>query len=402
MKRIFGSFFVIDQAVSSLITFVLIAALAKSGGVALVGSVAILQTIALAGLAASRAIGVDVWAAAGAPPEQRRWALSSSVFVAFLVLTVNVIPFLISGANTAVGLYWIVTPLIVMLDAVRIMLLHANRTWISVAAQSATLFALIGALATSAGVTPILLAYLAGTFLTVSVGYLGLKILPPLPSISYALRNRYDAGPFLFEVSLGSITQQLLFMLLAVCSTVETAGQIRIAQTLLGPMSVIHSGLAPQLLRRIGRMSHSSKRTIAGVGRRFGVSLAAYSMAGAVILSLGLSIEVSGFSILELFLGHRDLGIPPIVGICGVALACGALILGTGTSARILGITKQMNQWRLLLIIPQVCIVIGASLADSPLLAAGGLAGAAAATALMSIVILMKHVGRKGRRARLE
>lgn len=401
MKRIRGSLFVIDQAVSSVITFVLIAGLSRSGGSTLVGSVAILQTIALAGLAAARAIGVDVWAASGSNIGSRRSALSSSMLVAILVLTANAIALIpIGGWDEPLTFYWVATPLIVLLDGVRILLLHANRTWISLTAQSTTLAALVFALATSGGSAEILATYLFGTLFAVTSGFIGLQLLPPLPSIGYALRNRGKSGPFLFEISLGSITQQFLFMLLAVLSTVETAGQIRIAQTLLGPMSVIHSGLAPQLLRRLGAMGGNSRRSIARIGRNFGFSLAAYSLVGASIVSLCLPVEISGFSLLELLTGHRDLGIPPILAVCGAALACGAVVLGTGTSARVLGATQNLNRWRLLLVLPQVGIVAVASLAGNPLLAACGLAMSAAGAALMSALIVAKYVGKRGRRAK--
>lgn len=401
MKRIGAYLFVIDQALSSLITFVLIAGLSRSGGPSLVGVVAVLQTVALAGLAAARAIGVDVWTASGTPKENRREAISSSVLVSIIVFAANTVPwFIMSNGEWLLALYWMTTPLIVLLDAVRIMLLHAKRTWISAGLQCLTLMALLGSLVFSGGSAQFLSVYLAGTFVSVAFGFLALQILPPLPSLKYALRNRERSGPFLFEISLGSITQQFLFMLLAILSTIEAAGQIRIAQTLLGPMSVIHSGLSPLLLKKLAGMRHRSKRAVARAGVRFGFMLSAYSLIGAVALSVILPIHILGFNLLEGLTGHYDLGIPPILAICGGALACGAIMLGTGTSARILGATGTLNRWRIGIVLPQVAAVAAASSTGNPLIAASGLALSAVFGALVSIIVLARHAGPRGRRAK--
>lgn len=382
-----------------MITFVLIAGLSRAGGPSTVGSIAIFQTIALTGLAAARAIGVDVWAASGAKPADRRPALSSSVLLAIGVLLVNTVPAVFQTAHgTPIILYWAATPVIVLLDAVRILLLHAGKTWVSVATQSLTLVGLAYVLFVGGNATVLLSVYLAGVVITTISGFFALGLRPPLPSFRYASINRRRSGPFLLEISLGSITQQLLFLLVTVLSNVETAGRIRIAQTLLGPMSVVYSGLSPQLLRQLGRLGENNKRAVSRAGQNFGLLLAACSFAGAGLLSLGLSVEVSGFSLLGLLTGHRDLSLPPIVAVCGAALASGGVVLGVGTAARVVGATQSLNRWRLLLIAPQIGIVAAGALTGSGLLAATGLAVSSAATALMSVLILSRNVPRRTRK----
>jgi hypothetical protein len=368
VKKLLGSPFVVDQALSSLITFVLVAALSRAGGASLVGAVAILQTIALVGLAGSRAIGIDVWAALGSPLEERSKALAPSFLVAIVVFVVNMVPWLIlGGINSDLTLYWLASPGIVILDAARIILLHASRSWISIAVNSGILISLLFALFASLPAVVVLAIYLAGTFATVVITLARLRIKPPLPSLRYSLRNRSRSGPFLAEITLGSIMQQILFMLLAVLSSVEAAGQIRIAQTLLGPMSVIHAGLAPQLLRRLANVE--------GGGRR------------------------NGHTLLEILTGQNDVHIAQIITVCGATLSSGAIILGTGTAARILGLTALLNRWRLILVLPQVLTVALAASTGSALAAASGLALSAVATAIASIFIVSRNVGRGRRRA---
>jgi hypothetical protein len=126
--------------------------------------------------------------------------------------------------------------------------------------------------------------------------------------------------------------------------------------------------------------------------------LAGFSLAGALVLSILMPVEVGGKSLLELFVGHKDLDVPPIVLVCGVALSSGAIILGTGTAARILGITAILNKWRLLLVIPQVAAVSLAASTGDALFAAAGLALSTVLTALTSILIVSRSVKRGGRR----
>lgn len=401
MKKLLGSPFVLDQALNSIITFVLVAAIARSGGVSLVGAVAILQTIALTGLAGSRAIGIDVWAAAGGTAQERRDALGPSVLVGLGVFIINTVPWLLlGGGSSPLTIYWLASPAIVLMDAVRILLLHANKTWISIAVNSFIIIALLIAIMNSFPASIILGIYLSGLVAAIVLGLVGLKIRPPFPSLKYSLRNRSRSGPFLIEISLGSIMQQALFMLLALLSSVEAAGQIRIAQTLLGPMAVIHAGLSPQLLRRLAQIPTASRRRIALAGQNFGLLLACISLLGAFALAFTMPLEVAGRSILEVVTGQTDPIVPQILAMCGVTLASGAIILGTGTAARILGLTSELNKWRLVLVLPQVTTVAIASSTGSVLAATGGLALASVATAIASIFIVLRNVGRRGRRAK--
>ena len=399
MKKIAGSLFILDQAISSLITFVLIAGLSHAGGAALVGSIAVLQTIALAGLSASRAVGVDVWAASAAVISDRRGALSSGYTVALAVLFINIFAaFLQKNGGFPVVLYCIVSPLIVVLDTVRIFLLHSGKTWISVILQGLILTGVIISAYTASGAEVLLMAYLVGVFITVAVGHAALKIRPPLPSIRYPIAHRHKSGPFLLEISLGSITQQALFLIVTVLSSVQTGGQIRIAQTLLGPLSIVYSGLAPQLLRKLGRLGVMNRRAVARNGRNFGLLLAGCSVLCVSLLCVALNIDISGFSLLKFLTGHQDNDLPTIVAVCGTAVAFGGVVLGVGTSARVIGTTSNLNRWRLLLIGPQVVAVCAGALAGSPLMAAAGLAGASAATAIMSLIVLTRSVPRRSRR----
>lgn len=398
LRRIRQSSFVVDQALGSIVTFVFISSLARSGGAELVGSIAVFQTIAFIGISSSRAIGADVWAALGSDPNDQKSVMASSFVLGILIFGVNAVPVLMMASNeVSLVLYWLVTPLLVVLDSLRILLLHAHGTWVSVAAQIVLLLGL--GTAQTISMTPILILtiYLAGTALAVVAALFKLRIRPPMPSLLLARRNKDKAGPFLFEISLGSLTQQLLFMLLVLFASVEAAGQIRIAQTLLGPMSVVHAGLAPLLLRQLAKIRNTSPRRIARTGRKFGFTLAAFSATGAILVAVLLSADFGGTSLLMLLMGSGDPEIPVIIFICGVALSCNGILLGTGTAARILGATTQLNKWRLFVIGPQVGAVILAAMAHDTRLVASGLAAAALLAAIISLIVLAKFARGKHR-----
>lgn len=362
------------------------------------GAIAILQTVALTGLAGSRAIGVDVWAADGSPVSDRRDALGPSSFVAISVFFINTLIWLfLDGEGGVLTLYWLATPLIVLLDTVRILLLHANRILVSVAINAVVALALFSALMTSASANLVLCIYLFGTLTAVVGGFGVLRVMPRRPSLQYSRRRRAKSIPFLVEISLGSITQQILFMLLAILSSVEIAGKLRIAQTLLGPMAVIHAGLAPQLLRKLAQIPRNNSRKIALTGRNFGLVLAFISMCGALVLSSVMLISVGGVTVLSFLTGETDEQIPQVIALCGVILSSGGIILGTGTAARVMGLTGKLNRCRILLIAPQVGAVALAASTNNAVAASTGLAVSAVITAVASIFIVSWNLGPRGR-----
>jgi O-antigen/teichoic acid export membrane protein len=388
--------FLLDQAVSSALTFIVLTTVARISGPAEIGKVALIQSAALIALASGRALGLDVWASRGATVDERRSALASSMMFIPLPLIVGLGIALLSGFDSPVTIIYLVTaPIAVALDSVRILLLHRFGSWVSLVGQSLTLVAAFVSGYVYSDVVATISIYGIGITAVVVFGLIYVNVLPAIPSPHYCRLHSNRSVPFVGEVLLGSVSQQILFFLLAILSSVETVGIIRTAQTLLGPISLIFSGISPILLRRLGNGGDGEFQT-ARLGLKSGLLLAGVSFAGVVVMSTALSIRIGGKSVLSTFIGDSYGDISLVVLFCGLALSLNGILLGVGTALRVLDLTGRLNKLRVILVPFQMILVGIAGLVGSVYIAAGSLALSAlfGAGAALFVVYRFVRVGR--------
>ncbi|WP_427016758.1 hypothetical protein ACQCSX_18890 [Pseudarthrobacter sp. P1] len=389
LRSIRSGTFILDQATSSIISFLLMTTLAKTGGTHLVGTVAVLQSILLIALTVARSLSLDVWASRGARSEERKSATATALLFPILSAAVlGPVIWLMGAEQTTVMLYWLAVPAVLVLDTVRVLLLHADKSWLSLVCQLVTLSGLVIAAIVANDPAVSMGIYTTGVIFSCIVGFTGLRMMPPLPSPKYAVQHKQRSLPFLAEVSMGSIVQQILLLLLAGLSSIQTVGEIRLAQTMLGPMSIIHAGISPQILRRLGQKQDSTVSEITRSGIKSGWILASISFFGVIALVIVLNIKVSASTILVHIVGAAGSGISPVIIACGLALAFNGVVLGTGVAARVVGLTTRLNKTRVFVIPIQIAIICFAALSNVPFVAAAGFALTAIITALISIWVL--------------
>ncbi|NHN22255.1 hypothetical protein G6046_15090, partial [Bacillus amyloliquefaciens] len=97
-----------------------------------------------------------------------------------------------------------------------------------------------------------LVTYTVGVFVALALGHASMRLVPPVPSIRYSRTHRYRSVPFAIEILMGSAAQQAMFLILTEVASISMIGEIRTAQTLLGPLSLMFAGISPILMRKFG------------------------------------------------------------------------------------------------------------------------------------------------------
>lgn len=384
-----ASIFLMDQATSSGLTFMLLTTVARQGGPSQIGTVALIQSCAMIALTCGRAIGLDVWASRGSSTDERRSALASSIVPAALPLIAGVVIVVFAGQlSFPIMLYASIGPFICILDYIRVLLMHRGASWVTLSGQSITLLLVTVSGYWSSNLLVTIGIYCVGIVLTVSVGYLYLSIGLITPTAKYSIAHRERSLPFLGEVLLGSVLQQVLFLLVAAVSGVDNAGTIRTAQTLLGPIIIVYSGLSPILLKRFGTEAAIDGNRTARLGAISGIMIAVFGLASVFAGAAALRISVGGRSLAEVLVGNEFEDLLPVFVLCGVGTAFNGILLGVGIALRVLDLTGRLNRIRILVIPLQVIVVVISGFLDNIYLIAASLSSAALISSVLSLWVL--------------
>ncbi|MGE2767905.1 hypothetical protein ACQGAO_04350 [Rhodococcus sp. 1.20] len=291
--------FMADQGLSSVLTFVVLTSVARLGGPIEVGQVAVIQSAGLLALALGRAIGVDVWLSRGAGSDERGPALAPTIVLAAVSVTSVWALFVIAGSDSMnLTVYALAAAGFVVLDVIRTMLMHDGASWISVSIQIVTLsFVLIAAFLVE-NLTLALVTYTVGVFVALALGHASMRLVPPVPSIRYSRTHRYRSVPFAIEILMGSAAQQAMFLILTVVASISMIGEIRTAQTLLGPLSLMFAGISPILMRKFGSgVEAMSPSECMALGRRVGLQIFWVSIICVSLICLTLEDSILGSAI---------------------------------------------------------------------------------------------------------
>ncbi|AUS30826.1 hypothetical protein ACH49M_03660 [Rhodococcus qingshengii] len=388
--------FMADQGLSSVLTFVVLTSVARLGGPIEVGQVAVIQSAGLLALALGRAIGVDVWLSRGAGSDERGPALAPTIVLAAVSVTSVWALFVIAGSDSMnLTVYALAAAGFVVLDVIRTMLMHDGASWISVSIQIVTLsFVLIAAFLVE-NLTLALVTYTVGVFVALALGHASMRLVPPVPSIRYSRTHRYRSVPFAIEILMGSAAQQAMFLILTVVASISMIGEIRTAQTLLGPLSLMFAGISPILMRKFGSgVEAMSPSECMALGRRVGLQIFWVSIICVSLICLTLEIRFSGVRLMDHLVGSHFPNLIPVILLCGLAVAFNGILLGVGTSIRVVDKTGNLNRFRALLLPLQFLIVLGAGLTDSAVPVAGALAASACVSASVALLVSMNRDAR--------
>ena len=387
-KHIDTALFVAVQAASSALSFVLISTIAKAAGSEVLGSVAVVQSIAMIALACGRAIGVDVWAARGGHtrPGDERDALAASLTFAVVPTIVGLVFLVLSNNISFVAIcYAVSVPFFVCLDPLRILLLHRSLSWVSFACLALVFLGVAVGGYIYLNAERAIIIYGAGLIVTVGVSLIALRITPPLPSLGYSKMHSEKSKSFLFEISLGTVAQQAMFVVVAVLATIDVAAVIRISQTVLGPLSVIFSGCAPVLLRKFGREGVAELDRVRSTGPRTAGALGVIGLFVILLTCAVLTISIDGNKLVSLVFGSGYENIIPVVFICGLGVAASGVTLGYGTALRVLGLTSRLNRIRCVWLPLQFAVTACAAVTGLEVLAASALSFSSLVTAAISV-----------------
>ena len=312
--------FMADQGLSSVLTFVVLTSVARLGGPIEVGQVAVIQSAGLLALALGRAIGVDVWLSRGAGSDERGPALAPTIVLAAVSVTSVWALFVIAGSDSMnLTVYALAAAGFVVLDVIRTMLMHDGASWISVSIQIVTLsFVLIAAFLVE-NLTLALVTYTVGVFVALALGHASMRLVPPVPSIRYSRTHRYRSVPFAIEILMGSAAQQAMFLILTVVASISMIGEIRTAQTLLGPLSLMFAGISPILMRKFGSgVEAMSPSECMALGRRVGLQIFWVSIICVSLICLTLEIRFSGVRLMDHLVGPHFPNLIPVILLCGL------------------------------------------------------------------------------------
>lgn len=351
----------------------------------------VMQAVGMVALTAARAVSVDVWVTRGAKDYEIRRVLAVSQAVAvisFLVCLILVLT--IFGLSLISLCYLLVIPLIVITDALRIILMHKGATAVSILAQGVLLLVLIAIALFGLNDEVTIMCYLSGVLVCFIIISIFLRERYSLPSLQYAKENSNRSLPFLGEMALGSVLGQLSFVAIGLIASLETAGVLRIAQTVVAPIQVIHTGISAIFLRRFSQSHASGSSDLPAQGFRAGIRLGLTSLGVLVIALLLLQTPLlpGEGTLLEWLIGDYDPALGLVTVIAGFTLAINAVTLGTGTAVRALGRTSRLNISRLVVLPLQLACVVLAAILDQGVFAAGALAVSAFLTAVVSMIVV--------------
>lgn len=385
-------FYVADQALSSLTTFLVLSALARDGDLALVGRIALMQSVLLAAIGIGRAIGVDVWASRGAPQDESRAALRTSSSLYPIPVIIG-LPVLILASSSAIPLFLFLccTPLLLVNDSMRIVMMHRGLSHWSMGGQLIIVASLLLPTFASLGPVWITAVFLTSTVVVVAFNSILCRLVPGEIDLSYAKQFRDRAHPFAIESALGVVTQQIMFFIITAITSVSTAALIRLAQTTLGPLGILLSGAAPIVLRHFGILSRRSPADVLRRSVFIGTVLSTLLATGVGALLVLLAVTVRGESLLVILFGSVDASLFSIIAILGLGQSIGGLLLALGAAARVQGRTAAINRLRVLTIIVQAAILVATAPLASPLLSAAALASNSVLVLAVTVFVLNRR-----------
>jgi hypothetical protein len=368
-------FYIGDQALSSATTFLVLSSLSRHGDLDLVGRVALVQSVLLAAIGIGRALGVDVWASRGAAESEAGAALRASWSLYPLPLLAGLPVVLLSeSSRVPILLFVLCTPLLLVNDSMRIYMMHIGRSLWSMCGQLLIVVSLI--VPTIAALDPLwtISIFLGASCLVVTANSILCRAIPGRIDVSYARRYRERSIPFAIETTLGVVAQQVMFFLITAATSVSTAALFRLAQTTLGPLGILLTGVGPLVLRSFGLLAVKAPAEVLRRGAYVGSALSAL-LAVAVAGLLGvLSLQIEGTNVLTLVFGQVESILFYIIAVLGIAQVLGGMTLALGTAARVQGRTAEVNRLRILTIVAQAILLLTTAPLGSPLISAAALA----------------------------
>ncbi|MER2220761.1 MAG: hypothetical protein ABS976_04035, partial [Rhodococcus sp. (in: high G+C Gram-positive bacteria)] len=130
------------------------------------------------------------------------------------------------------------------------------------------------------------------------------------------------------------------------------------------------------------------------LGRRVGLQVFWVSIICVSLICLTLEIRLSGVRLMDHLVGTHFPNLIPVILMCGLAVAFNGILLGVGTSIRVLDKTGTLNTFRAVLLPVQFLIVLGAGLSDDAVYVAGALALSACVSASVALLVSMNHTSR--------
>lgn len=374
---------VADQGFISINTLLVVLIAARELPTAAVGRLALWQVVvALLLLLVRPAVG-DTWLLHQEGPKRESlgvacWAamrlgLAGSVAAAAVGAT--------TGAEPILAISWIVAmPFVAIHDLLRVACAHWRRAWVSGSASVTIL--VITCVLIVGGISPIA-AWPISTSLGVLLLLCILRVRPIRGPWFAAMANQ--ARPLVTEMAIGAGLNQILLAIIAYSVGIAGAGAIRVAQSVLGILSLPIIGLSPLLLSFLQEVP----RDVAKVRRRafrLAVTLMTVELFALTTLLGSLQWSLDRKSLGARLLGESswvaasDLMLP-----LGLTMVAGSVMMVIGAGVRVLGLTGRVNVLRLRILALQVACFGALSVAF-------GVAGAAWGFLFISVSSLGVYV----------
>lgn len=334
-----------DQAGQSLATFLLLSTLSRTAGQDLVGIVAIVQSMMLVSTSLARSFGVDPWSALGGKTQSRKgWQSAPLVFFAVPLLLSIGLWVADPEARSSVLVYGAAASLQVLIDSFRIVLLHLGRSHWALLGQLPNLVWLVFGSALGISAELLLSGYLAGQLMMLTVTW-GLVGSISLTAWMHELRgNAQMARDFSVEALLSAVAPQIVFFLIAAQMSLSDSASLRLAQTTIGPLSIVFAALSPILLRRFGKFAENS--SLVRSSRRLSIIFSLISLLVGQILAAVLLVQVSERPIYQHIFGDVPDYFPLLVSLLALSTGINAASLVLGNTLRVLRLTGKLNIYR--------------------------------------------------------
>ena len=245
---------VIDAGATSLLTFAVMLAAVNEGGPALVGEVALVNSVVLVAVGVSRQLISTPFLTAereGSIPHSRLpWDLLSAPATLFLALGIA-LSLMPTTQIVGLGMLWI--GVAVLQDAQRTILIGWNRYRSVAIIDTLALVLLLPVLLLQTTASGIVLSVCFGLMASTAFGLIlnrNVRSDRFAGSVSQWHANlAHLARPLLVDSLVYLTTTQLFIWLLAVRATVAQVGQLRVATMLAFPLTILATGLSTPILQ---------------------------------------------------------------------------------------------------------------------------------------------------------
>jgi O-antigen/teichoic acid export membrane protein len=380
----------VDQAVTSLVSFVVGIYVARSLGIAEFGAFSLAWVTYGVALNISRGIATDPLAVrySGVATSAWRTAASRSSGMALVVGVLigsscvvigTVLPGTLGAAFVALG---IVLPALLLQDSWRFAFFtagHGGKAFVSDVTWAVALVPLLILAARDPGVIRFMLAWGGAAAVAAVVSGFQARILPRPASARSWLAEHRDLGPrYLIEnVSMSGAAQVRMYGLGAIAG-LAAVGTVRGAELLMGPFLIVLSGVGLVAVPEAARVLRRSPTALPRFCLALGLGQAAAALTWGLLLLLALPDSAGRQVLGEVWTTASTLIIPAT---CAVMFA--SISTGAAAGLRALGVARRSLRAQLVAAAAYAsCGIAGAVIAG----ASGSAWGGAAATFLATFV----------------